>query len=114
MSASSCGMSALAAARIATALGRHRNRRLHLVAPGALGGVLRRVRVCDQVLAPDAERVAGRDPDAAGEIDGCAEPLDADLGDTPADALGDRARCGCVRAVEDDHELLAAVAADDI
>src|SRR6516164_11082929 len=98
MSASSCGMSPGRARRMSISLCRERCGELHLVAARAFGGVLRGVGMRDEMLPPDSESVARGDPDAAGEMDGGAEPRDAHFRHTAADSLGDRLRGGCVRA----------------
>src|ERR1017187_6879694 len=47
------------------------------------------VRPVDELLAPNAEGIAGRNPDAAREADGLAEALDANGGNPLENALCD-------------------------
>src|SRR5690349_4933127 len=114
MSASSCGMSSACAGRMSISSGRERRGELHTVAAGALCGVLRMIRVSEQMLSPDPERIARGDADAAGEIDGRTVALDAYLRHSPADAFRDGVGGRSVGAVENHHELFPTVAPDDI
>src|SRR5271155_2353722 len=88
--------------------------RLHLIAAQSLGRVESRIRMCDEVFAPDIESVAGRDADAAGQTDRLTEALHAYAGDPLQDAMRNGIRRGGVGAAENHHEFFAAVPADDV
>src|SRR5579864_7883505 len=112
-------MSRGAAARMlvgvtARMLRRQGARRLHLVAPRPLGGVLRRIGLGDQVLTPDPEGVAARAADAAGQADWSAESLDPDSRDALADALRHGSGGARIRTRQHHYELLAPIAPDDV
>src|SRR5688572_8871872 len=66
------------------------------------------------MFPPRAESIAGGNADAAGQANGWAVAVDPHLGNAIQDPLRDRTRGGRIGAAEDDEELLATVASDDI
>jgi len=85
-----------------------------LIAARAFCNVDGRIGLCEQRFAPDSERVARGDADAARHIDRFAESADAYLRDAFHDALRNGSRRGGIGAAQDHDKLFAAVAADDI
>src|SRR5579862_739271 len=90
------------------------DRYLHAISSRALCGIHSRVRLCDEVLTPHAQGIAGGHTNAACELDGAAKALHAYLGYSIADSLCDRMSGRDVSATEDDHELFASPAPDHV
>src|ERR1019366_10012940 len=95
-------------------LRRSRVGHLHLVPTQTFGIIDGGVRPVDELLAPNAEGIAGRNPDAAREADGLAEALDANGGNPLENALCDGTPRRRVAAPKDHDKFSPAITTDDV